>query len=70
MNASLLLWDRARETVARFGSATLHRHRDGRYELCGGSAADRAAAREWASLFQHDAVFAAEPDAPARLGAS
>lgn len=60
-NILLLNWNRRSETVASFGRATLHRHRDGRYELRGGSAADRAEACEWASLFQHDAVFAAEP---------
>ncbi len=47
--------------VARFGTATLHRDRAGRYELQGGSPADHAEAREWASLFQHDAVFAVHP---------
>lgn len=54
-------WDRHAEPVACFGKATLHRHRNGRYELRGGSPAERAEACEWASLFQHDAVFAAEP---------
>jgi hypothetical protein len=69
MNASLFPWDRVRETVARFGTATLLRHRDGRYELSGGSASERAAAHEWASLFQHDAVFPLTPEARPSLPA-
>lgn len=69
MNASLFPWDRVRETVARFGGATLLRHRDGRYELAGGSNSDRAAAHEWASLFQHDAVFPLAPEAQPSLPA-
>lgn len=59
-------WDRHAETVACFGTATLHRHRNGRYELRGGSPAERAEAHEWASLFQHDAVFAPAPGAQRR----
>ena len=43
-------------------AATLRRHRDGRYELHGGSPADRADALEWTSLFQHDAVFSHRHD--------
>ncbi len=58
----LSLWSASSETVASFGTATLHQARNGRYELHGGSAADRADALEWASLFQHDAVFAHQPD--------
>jgi hypothetical protein len=53
----LTSWGRGSEAVANFGQATLHRHRDGRCELLGGSAADHQAALEWAALFQHDAVF-------------
>lgn len=59
-------WDRHSEPVASFGTATLHRHRNGRYELRGGSPAERAEAHEWASLFQHDAVFAPMPTASRR----
>ena len=47
--------------VANFGQATLHRRGDGRYELHGGSASDHQAALDWASLFQHDAVFTPPP---------
>ena len=45
------------EIVASFGAADLIRHGDGRWELRGGSPADHAAAREWSSHFQHEAVF-------------
>ena len=54
--------NRLGEVVATFGQATLHRRFDGRYELRNGSAADRADAIEWASLFQHDAVFSGRND--------
>lgn len=50
------------ETVASFGAADLIRHRDGSWELQGGSPIDRAAAREWCSLFRHEATW---PDVPA-----
>ncbi len=56
--------NRVDEVVATFGRATLHRRFDGRYELRNGSDADRAAALEWASLFQHDAVFSSQLDHP------
>jgi CheY-like chemotaxis protein len=49
------------KVVASFGEAELIRHRNGHWELSGGSPADHTAAREWSSLFQHDATFAAEP---------
>ncbi|MFM8471578.1 MAG: hypothetical protein ACKODH_16710 [Limisphaerales bacterium] len=49
------------KAVANFGQATLLRLRTGRYELRGGSASDYQAALEWASLFQHDAVFTPPP---------
>ncbi len=49
------------EIVATFGAAELVRHRDGRWELRGGSPADHAAAREWSSLFQHEATFPSPP---------
>jgi hypothetical protein len=42
--------------IAVFGAAQLVRHSDGRYELRGGSAADHTDAREWISLFLHEAV--------------
>ncbi len=62
MKQLLSAWVNTGEVLANFGSATLRRHRDGRYELHGGTPADRADAVEWASLFQHDAVFSHRPD--------
>ena len=55
-----LLWKEGK-IVASFGAAKLIRHRDGRWELHGGSPGDHAAAREWCSLFQHEANLPAEP---------
>jgi hypothetical protein len=43
--------------IASFGRARLFSGADGRVELCGGSEVDRADAREWISLFLHDAVL-------------
>lgn len=63
----LSYWGHRSEIVAHFGQATLHRHRDGRYELLGGTVADRADALEWASLFQHDAVFGGQPEVSGTL---
>jgi hypothetical protein len=45
-------------TIARFGASHLVKHFDGHYELLGGTSADRAAAREWCSLFAPMVVFA------------
>ena len=42
--------------VARFGRARLLSRADGRMELRGGNDSDLAEAREWISLFMHDAV--------------
>ena len=44
------------EVVASWGQARLLRYLDGKLELRGGSKADRVAAREWISLFWHEAV--------------
>jgi hypothetical protein len=43
--------------IHQFGDAKLVRHRNGQHELLGGTAADRTAAFEWASLFAHEIVF-------------
>jgi len=51
-------------TIARFGPARLVKHSDGPYELIGGTADDRAAAREWCSLFAPEVVFPSKPAAP------
>ena len=42
--------------IATFGHAKLVSGADGRVELRGGSASDRTEAREWISLFMHNAV--------------
>jgi hypothetical protein len=42
--------------VACFGRAKLLSRADGRVELRGGSNSDRTEAKEWISLFMHDAV--------------
>ena len=42
--------------VARFGRAKLLSRADGRVELRGGTTSDHLEAREWISLFMHDAV--------------
>jgi CheY-like chemotaxis protein len=52
--------DRA-ETIASFGEADLIRRQDGSWELIGGVPYDHAAAREWSSLFQHEATFVSDP---------
>jgi len=55
-----LVWGKGK-IVASFGGANLIRHRDGCWKLHGGSPSDRAAAREWCSLFQHEAIFPSAP---------
>ena len=44
------------EVIARFGNALLIRFLDGKMKLRGGSDDDRTAAREWMSMFWHEAV--------------
>ena len=48
------------EVVASWGQAQLVRYLDGRTELKGGSREDRMAAREWISLFWHEALVSAD----------
>jgi hypothetical protein len=48
------------EVIASFGDASLIRFLDGKTELRGGSKEDRTAAREWMSMFWHEA-FVREP---------
>jgi hypothetical protein len=43
--------------IARFGHARLVSRADGRVELRGGSDADHTEAKEWISLFMHDAIL-------------
>ena len=45
------------KTVARFGTARLIKKSSGRFHLIGGTTEDRLAAKEWASLFLHEAVL-------------
>ncbi len=49
------------ELIASFGTARLMRHLNGKFQLLGGSAADRTEAKEWCSLFLHEAVFVSSP---------
>jgi uncharacterized protein YehS (DUF1456 family) len=44
------------EVIARFGDAQLIRFLDGKMELRSGRNDDRTAAREWMSMFWHEAV--------------
>lgn len=53
------LWRERGELIASWGEAKLLRHLDGHYELRGGSSEDRQAAREWISMFLHEAVIPA-----------
>ena len=59
------------EIVAYFGAARLLKKLDGTFELVGGSPGDRTEAKEWISLFLHDAVLqdpARGPKGPGRRG--
>jgi hypothetical protein len=44
------------KTLAKFGEARLIQKPTGKIELIGGTAADRIAAKEWVSLFLHEAT--------------
>lgn len=58
MKLYLLKWfnrDKTK-TLAVFGEARLLKRPTGKIELVGGKADDRTAAKEWASLFLHEAV--------------
>jgi hypothetical protein len=44
------------EVIASWGEAKLVKYLDGKLELKGGSKEDHADAREWISLFWHEAV--------------
>ena len=45
-------------TIAVFGAARLVKHLDGKIQLVGGTRDDRHAAREWCSLYLHEAAIA------------
>lgn len=49
------------ETIAVFGAARLVKHLDGKIQLIGGTPEDRRAAREWCSMFLHEAAVACFP---------
>lgn len=53
------------ELVRSFGAAHLLRHASGHWELRGGTRSDRLEAREWISLFCHEAVVTCEPGSSA-----
>ena len=47
---------RTQRLIATFGAAQLYTNCDGRLEINGGSREDITAAKEWMSLFMHEAV--------------
>lgn len=59
MKLNLLAWRKRDEgeTLAQFGEARLIKRLTGKIELIGGSADDRTAAREYVSLFLHEAAI-------------
>lgn len=58
MKMILSHWFKASDhkTLAKFGQARLIQKSTGKIELVGGTAADRIAAKEWVSLFLHEAT--------------
>ena len=52
------------ELIAGWGEAQLIRYLDGKVELRGGTKEDRIEAREWISLFWHEAVVGMAPHLP------
>ena len=58
MTINLLAWRKRDEgeTRATFGEAKLVKKVTGKIELAGGSVDDGTAAKEWASLFLHEAT--------------
>jgi hypothetical protein len=60
VSAASLLPATGCQVIATFGTARLvwwASARNGRHELIGGTLDDHAVAREWCSLFLHEAVF-------------
>ena len=49
------------EVLAYFGQARLLKRLDGKLELVGGTEEDRTSAREWISMFFHEALLREEP---------
>ena len=56
--------------IAVFGSAKLMRKRNGDYYIIGGGPADHAAAKEWVSMFMHEASISFPPTLPSRAPAA
>lgn len=59
MKLKLLVWPKPDEgeTMARFGEARLVKRLTGKIELVGGTDEDRTAAKEWVSMFLHEATI-------------
>jgi len=49
------------DLIAGFGEANLFKYLNGKFELRGGTAADRAEAKAWCSLFVREALAACTP---------
>jgi len=49
------------EVLAHFGQARLVKKLDGKLELVGGTDEDRTEAREWISMFFHEAIVSEVP---------
>lgn len=53
------------EVIAYFGQARLIKRLDCKFELRGGSSEDHSTAKEWISMFMHEAVLVTpNPGAP------
>jgi len=52
----LIRWSKRERVVATFGQARLVEKQRGTYELRGGTNSDQAEAKEWISLFCHEAL--------------
>jgi hypothetical protein len=55
---------KSERVITTFGRARLVRLPDGAAELRGGRATDQTSAKEWISLFMHEAVLRVEKEAP------
>jgi hypothetical protein len=66
MKLGLLNWIKRpnERVIASFGQARIVKTIDGRMELRSGSMGDRVAAKEWISLFCHEALPIAMPIVP------
>jgi hypothetical protein len=65
LNRHSWLTPNACETIATFGDARLVKQLNGKIELHGGSPENRTEAKEWVSLFLHEAVISSVPARPA-----